>query len=101
MNTISNPDLLNVQFYTALLGEVAMGGNDLLTAVNTMVNMDNMDLSVHFMPNQMRLLVPDIQQSRFRTDPAFITNYNLNTHLSTANAIPGGRSVNVRDFFLN
>jgi len=101
INTINNPDLLNVQFYVDLLAEVGTGGNDLLMAISTMLSMDNMDLKVHFLPNQMMLLTQDIQQKHFRTDPAFITSYNQNTHLSTTVPIPGAHSVNVSDFFLD
>ena len=66
-----------------------------------MLSMDNMDLKVHFLPNQMMLLTRDIQQKHFRTDPAFITGYNQNTHLSTTAPIPGAHSVNVNEFFLD
>lgn len=101
INTISSPDLLDVQFYVDLLAEVGSGGNDLLMAISTMLSMDNMDLKVHFLPNQMMLLTRDIQQKHFRTDPAFITGYNQNTHLSTTAPIPGAHSVNVNEFFLD
>jgi hypothetical protein len=99
---ITNPDLLNINYYNDLVQSSMNNTNDITAYIKMYKEariqyLEEMDMKSHFMPAQLPVILSDIVSNNFRTDQGSIANPSaaLSTNTSINNT-----SVNVRSFFI-
>jgi len=90
----SNPDLLNLEYYSEILSTIGTSGNtDIVRLIDYL---STINMGAHFIPNQLSLITNDISNNLFRTDPGVLSNPSQ--QLSTLGTLDSS-SINVRNFF--